>query len=408
MRTTVVILCAIALQLGCGASTPVWYEREPGKTLWTLPLIDPLADAELLVPVHVQDHGPYVFLLDPQAPTTVIDRAVAEDLRLYRKHYVRALNQRDKTVPSRVYEVLSLRSGELRVRNLDVISAPPGTLHAAGRRIDGVIGADLLSRTIVIDVDRDAGVVALVLTGHERIPEGASRVSAALHRGTLRVTGATGSRRSLNLIVELARRTTSLRRGILEGLGAELSPAEEEVFDYTGDRIVVSGRARLDDIALGRVGVGPAEVIPYEDRRGRNDIEYHGVVGQNVLSRYRLVVDRDHQRLWLAPRAATLAEGIERRLARWGEALARCEQPGCASLAFDPATRTLTISRDPSGPAALAITVAAYDDQGKRVAAPLLRAELTRGAAQTVLREPGIEAEYARATSFRVVDANPI
>jgi len=60
---------------------------------------------------------------------------------------------------------------------------------------------------------------------------------------------------------------------------------------------------QLDGIAATNV-----EFFRYADRRfDRLDYVFDGVLGANLLSRYEIVVDRDQQILWLAPRAQSVA-----------------------------------------------------------------------------------------------------
>ena len=389
----------------CGAATPVWYEADGDKTTWTLPLVDPLGNGELVVPAFVNNKGPFLFVIDPDAARTTIDRGVAERLDLYPKQYVRLVNQRDKTVPRRVFEVLDFRAGELHAKNMDVIAAPAGTLAAHGRKVHGIIGSELLSRTIVIQVDRDAGVVRLSLTGHAKTPAGAESVRAPLHRGTLRVAANVQGKRDVDLIVHLARRTSALRRGIMDDLGLAVQPTREEIIDDTGDHVFANARAEVSPVAFNGIRVERAAFVNYVDKRERDDITYHGVLGQNILSRYQVVVDRDKQRLWLAPRALDLASGTATRLARWGDAFARCAARGCAVVAFNPATRTLTVARDADAPATYVVAIQALDAAGAPSAAPLLRTTVSDAA--TEIQDVAVRAEYARAVSFRVVDAAP-
>ncbi len=407
-RTALAALAALgvaSVTAACGATTPVWYENDDGKTTWTLPLVDPLADAELVVPVFIENKGPYLFLIDPDATRTIIDRGVAEALDLYPKDYVRLLNQRDKTVPRRVFEVLEFRTGDLRAKKFDVIAAPAGTLGRGQRSLHGIIGSDLLSRTIVVQVDRDAGVVRLSLTGHEQLPAGAHAVQADLHRGTLRIAATVQGRREVDLIVNLARRTSSLRRSIMDELDLPVQPVREEVVDDTGDHVFANARAEVSPLAFNGFRVERASFVNYVDKREPFDITYHGELGQNVLSRFQVVVDRNNERLWLAPRNGDLAAGAATRLARWGDAFTRCAATGCAALAFDPTTRSLQVARDPAAPARYDVVIEALDAAGNPVPAPLLRA--TVGDQPVAVPDVAVRAEYAGAVGFRVVDATP-
>jgi hypothetical protein len=402
---TAALLCAV----GCGATTPLWYERN-GETSWTLPMLRPLENREVIVPVFINGQGPYEFMLDPLSPVTVLDRGVAQALGLYSRGYVRMLTQRDTTQPRMMYEMMSLRAGDLTISNMAVASAPSGALRAGDRPIHGIMGADLLSRTIVIDVDRDAGVVRLSLTGTKEFPADAVELPVGLHRGILRIGAAVNGAPAGELIVTLARQTTSLHPDRIESLGLTLGPGVEHVVDETGDESRVEGRVADQSMTIGgSVQVAGVDLIPYLDRRGRHDVDYDGVVGQNVWSRFRTIVDHDHKRVYLAPRDGALVPGARRRIDRWNEAFANCAATACATLDYDPTARLLTLRRDAGAPpVSYQVTIVGLDETGAELDATLLTITLLRDRTEATRNDPGTHAPFGGAASFAVVDANPI
>ena len=91
MRRAFAPLFIALFTAACGSSTPVWYEAKPGTKTWTLPLVNPLDNAELIVPVFLNERGPFKFILDPEAPATIVDRGVAERVGLFRGGSARSL-----------------------------------------------------------------------------------------------------------------------------------------------------------------------------------------------------------------------------------------------------------------------------------------------------------------------------
>src|SRR5207237_1156911 len=77
-----VLALALALALGgaCTVGAPPGFSSGDH---WAFPLVGPLEDGVLLVPVTINGKGPYLFLLDPDAPLTSIDEALAAGLDLY-------------------------------------------------------------------------------------------------------------------------------------------------------------------------------------------------------------------------------------------------------------------------------------------------------------------------------------
>lgn len=296
---------AVAAHAGCGAAPPVWYAG--GGTNWTVPLVDAKRNAELVVAATIHGAGPFYFLLDPDAPRSVIDDRVAGRLDLYTDNrWVRVANQRDVTVPRKWYEVLDLEAGDLRVRNLKMLSAPAGSLDRDDLPIAGILGADLLSRTIVIEVDRDAGVARLALTGHARIPEAAVAIRGKLHYGALYVQVPINGGRPVTLQVRLGLRSSTLTTAAMGELGLPTVEARAVLVDETGTRETVHIGAIAESIGLGALAVRDAVFLSHVDKRARDDFPHDGFLGQNVLALYRVVVDRDHEVIWLAPRSRPL------------------------------------------------------------------------------------------------------
>lgn len=301
--TTTLASAALLALIACGAAKPVYYQGD--DTRWEVELIDP-ERPELVVEATVHGAGPYLFILDPDAPRSVMDDQVARDLDLYSDHrYVRVVNQNDVSVPRKFYEVLALDVGELHVRNVKVLNAPAGSLRVGERQVHGILGADLLSRTIVVGIDRDRGTVSLALTGHATVPANAAHVDGWLHYGSLYVPMRVGGR-TLTMQVRLSSAVSTLRSEILRELGRAGAPGSVAIVDETGTALRLEGGGVLD-VALDSVLTESVRFYRHGDQRERFDLTYDGVLGQDILSRYHVVVDRDRKTLHLAPRTTTAA-----------------------------------------------------------------------------------------------------
>src|SRR4051812_38938691 len=64
---------------GCTVGTPTGFSTGDH---WTFPLVGPLEDGLLIVPVTVRGQGPYLFAIDPDANVTAIDTQVFEEAQL--------------------------------------------------------------------------------------------------------------------------------------------------------------------------------------------------------------------------------------------------------------------------------------------------------------------------------------
>jgi len=289
------------LVLGCHASAPVWYE---GKQFsWTLPLVDSGENRELLVPAMVQGTGPHLFLLDPDASISVIDDALADQLDLYSDHrWHRALTRSDSTVPRKLFEVMSLSVGDLRVRNIRMRSAPARSLDVNGRRVVGILGGDLLSSTIVLHIDREARVARLALTGHQLIPAGAVPIRGKVHRGRFYIPVKVNGVREVDVAVAVARGRNALDRDLAVELGLPYRDTHARIVDATGTAQLVRGGGIVASLQLGDIATQNVPFIYDVERPRPTAVHAKGSLGQELLSRYDVVIDRDRAILWLAPR----------------------------------------------------------------------------------------------------------
>ena len=301
---TIACLGLVGCLAACGATTPLWYEGEQDH--WTLPLA--AGDfVEPVVPVMVHGQGPYLFALDPDSPASVIDEKVARSLNLYsNQQYFRILNQKDVTVPRRTYEVLELDTGDLRIRKTRMLHAPEGSLRASGQVVHGILGGDLLSRTIVIDIDRDAGHVRLSRTGTAAVPETAVGLHGWLHRGWLYVPVRVGDRQ-VTMQVRPSARVSTLRRKVLDKLAARpaAQPGNDTTVevDETGTPLVLRSGGVIPTVSFESLVARDVHFYIHGDRRERDRFQYDGILGQDILSRFRVIIDRDHKTLYLAPRS---------------------------------------------------------------------------------------------------------
>ncbi len=305
MRRTSILLAAVTTTLGlglaaCGAAPPLGYTGN--RTQWTVPLVHP-EQRELVVSATVQGKGPYLFVIDPDAARSVIDDRVARQLDLYSdNHYVRVVNQLDVSMPRKFYEVLKLDAGDLHIRNVKMLNAPAGSLRAGGQVVQGILGSDLVSRTIVVGVDRDAGLLNLALTGHQEVREASSRVEGWLYRGLFYVPMRVGDR-TLTMQVRLASSVSTIRPRALDGLGLRGMPAGAMQVDATGTVAHLRGAGVADQVELD--GITLRNVPFYRNVDDREDLQfnYDGILGQDILSRFDITLDRDSKVLYLAPRS---------------------------------------------------------------------------------------------------------
>src|ERR1043165_6055566 len=70
---------AAVLLAGCASTGTSGFSKGDH---WTFPLVGPLEDGQLVTPATVRGHGPYLFLIDPDANLTVIDKQIVDEAQL--------------------------------------------------------------------------------------------------------------------------------------------------------------------------------------------------------------------------------------------------------------------------------------------------------------------------------------
>lgn len=382
------IALGLAATAACGASPPLGYQS---GVRWTMPLVAPLDGAELMVPVTIHNKGPFLFVLSPDQVVSLIDRDVAQSLDLYTPadSWIGVRDETDHFVQRRPYEVLDMRSGELHLRNIRMYSAHSGSIKVRGVPVAGVIGADLLTRTIVIDVDRDRGQVQLVLTGHQAAPTRSTRIAGRLHRRE-------GPLRKVVVPVSVDRERHSSKLELAVDLASETTQVWSKHIP-----------PQSTPVRVGAQHIGDLKMQTFNDRRF-NPKDIDGVLGQDVLSQYRVMLDQDKRILWLAPRESDLIASAAARIGRWGDVFSRCRALGCVTVRFDPimgGQHRIHVERDPAAPGIpFDVVLQAQTDTGESLPGLVrIRVELSRTHPIMV----GLGGARMNAATYRVVDASP-
>jgi predicted aspartyl protease len=102
------------------------------------------------------------FILDTGATYSLIDRKVADRLRLQR-HAGKVMNF-DKYIPVEWSSIQDLRVGPLRVQDVRVMVVKLAKYSELAENADGIIGLDLLSRSKKFTIDYDRRTVSFQLT----------------------------------------------------------------------------------------------------------------------------------------------------------------------------------------------------------------------------------------------------
>jgi hypothetical protein len=331
---------ALGLALIAGACTsgaPPGFTGGTGDR-WSFPLVGPLEGSLLITPVTIGTHGPYLFLIDPDAPISIIDAELVKAAELRPISGPERLDETDTQRPRAYAELLGLEVGTLIVERREVMVVPRHTYDVAGRRIHGVLGRDVLADSLAFGFDRDRGLGHLVAEKSFRPPAGATAISFTLLQPRIgnakvlpvprRLVSASINGEAFPLHIDLGAVPSQLREGLWER--AKLVPREVRaaVIDEVATPRLVTRTSEPAPVTLGPI-TGTAAFLPYADKRWEEQ-DIAGTLGLGFFAGHAVWASWHTRALHVVSRGPVPAK---ERIARWDSAvLARCKQPGCIGL----------------------------------------------------------------------------
>ncbi len=442
--------------------------------LWTVPLVAPLENGQFLVPVSIQGEGPYLFLVDPDAPESSINVSIANGLKLRPSRGTTAMRgdrptEEDHIVRVGSVQVRKMTIGTLSVRRMEIRIHRDNSYWVGGRRVDGVLGRDIISDSLIYHFDRDQGMLYIATQGNLKVPENAKKLSFTQSYGTLRRYLAKmkiNQKHGVTMHLDLGAPSSMLWPELSQKFKLPKIPAEFSLVDEYGSRRQVTTGNVAGLVGTKKVEANAIVMIPFADRRLEHE-DLDGVIGQNFWSKYNVTVNWHQKKFWLQDRNRDLAANAAARLSRWGSDLDGCENPACTVVtmnvdnaptsqapgtvpANDPVAPTETMEAPPAAapgsnpgnsnlpgftaaPTALAIAVpapvaaqysltiereqlgldfaydvvvGAVDENGKSLALPTFLVSFQTGVKSISL--PALSPTYADAAGFVVLDMTPV
>lgn len=423
MRHSLAAVALATLAGACSVGAPPGFAE---GDRWVIPLIGPLEDQLLLVPALVNDKGPFVFAIDPDAPVSVIDEDVLNATGAHTGEGPRLLDESD-TQRNRFYaEILSWQLGTLTVKGpMPAEVVGKGTFDADGRRIHGVIGRDIVADSLVFSFDRDAGVAVLSTQKAFSAPSKATALSYSKLQSQIenvetlplprRLVNATIGNAKVAMHVDLGATASQLRPRSWAKAGLVTSAASLTAVDEVGILHPIKEQGVASAVSVRDVTSKDVVFVPFVDKRWP-DQDVEGALGLNFFKPYRVTVNWDSDKLYLWPRSGL--QNVLQRISRWqSRTLAACKDAGCAKVTLiDPLAGrapemmpekhpgvVASIVRDPSAKHLdLELLVAVTPAPGK---GPLqwLVANLPAGTDRAMTH---LSADYVGAT-LTVLDASP-
>ncbi len=318
---------------GCTIGAPPGFSKGDS---WSAPLVGPLEGGTLVVPVMIHDHGPYLFGVDPDAPISHIDVALASELGLRTGIGPEFVDEADKSRTTQTAEVLRLSIGTLSVRSRTFFASSVGTFNTAGRQIRGLIGRDILSESLVFGFDRDRGMLYIATQKGFTKPEGAitigydrlkTRLASQISPVSRRLSTVQIGDKKVPMHIDLGDATSQLRDGIWAEAGLERIDLGRAVVDEVGTRRETKIAGVAGTVRLGDASATGILFVPYADKRW-DELALGGSIGLNFFHGYAVWMNLDDDQLHLVPRGG--ADQTQARIDRWNsQVLSACSVPAC-------------------------------------------------------------------------------
>jgi predicted aspartyl protease len=274
-------LSALAGAGGAGAQPPKIGKPRPAPGPPNMPRLPPAAidealeiggddiearkrETRLSVEVRVNGRGPYQFVVDSGADTSVVGLRIARDLELPLGTPVVLNNMTDRNIVDRVH-VAELSLGPSIIRNLQLPALREVDLGGAG-----MIGIDALARQrLMMDFEKKLIRVEDASRPVRSMP-GDIVVTARLSRGQLILTEVKAGRVTLDAVVDTGSQITIGNSALREKLVKSRRHKLETVtaIGVTGTSVELHV-ARIDELRLGsvtltNVPIAFADVPPFE------------------------------------------------------------------------------------------------------------------------------------------------
>lgn len=156
-RWLIILLLAVA---GCGRGVQP-AGGQAGEQVIGLHIVQGPGGATLaLVPVFIQDQGPFTFALDTGASSSVVDRDIAAQLNLPVVDTPVEITGVTATSEARLVQVSTWRVGQMSLPKA-LLASLEMPVHNKRHGLQGLLGSDILSRFGAITVDYERQVLVL-------------------------------------------------------------------------------------------------------------------------------------------------------------------------------------------------------------------------------------------------------
>jgi predicted aspartyl protease len=257
----------------------------------------------ILLPVHVNEHGPFDFILDTGAGTSLLSTELAKQLDVKIIGSKEGHGAGGKVAVS-LARVDSLAVGEMRLQTVDVGIVDLASIgRAVDAKIDGDIGYNFLKQ-FRVTVDYHHSVIRLedpkriehfASGGKTKMPIRLANPAKPLILVDVHANG----RGPFQFAIDTGTSTTS----VTPELAKELSLRTSEIPPITGGGgQIAASTATLQSLQLGGVKIDNISVVVTDFFTMLNAVigaKLDGIVGYNFLRNYKVVIDYPGETLTL-------------------------------------------------------------------------------------------------------------
>ena len=267
---------------------------------------------KIYLPIRVNNKGPYWFILDTGSVSNVVDTDLANRLSITARDSFEARGAGEKTITGAVgSDVLLAISGlELRQPKIDIEPVNAAISAAEGRRVDGLLGYDLLSR-FVVEIDYVARQVTIVEPSRFRYVGQGDTIPLEIVRGNILVpadlTLPNGSTTLGTFLIDTAWRTSLTLTSPFVATRNLLTTTPKTIDAVTGMGIggaTVDTIGRMPRLKLGQYAIENFVADFSHAKAGvLSQGDFAGVIGAEVLRRFNLIFDYPRGRMIIEPNA---------------------------------------------------------------------------------------------------------
>lgn len=327
-RKALALACA-ALIGGCAVGAPPGFSS---GNKWAFPLVAPLENTPLLVPVMINGKGPYLFAIDPDSPVSMVDSAIKSELKLYTVRGPEIVDERDKRVNTGLAEVQTITLGSLKVRNKKFRVIMTGRYWINGRLVRGVIGRDIIADSLIFAYDRDKGMGYLATQGHMPPPSDSIKLGYRRFNNRKLVPAVINNKHKVELHMDLGGPVSMLWPAKIKKLHLPQLRVQATSMDEAGTIHRISGGTLIGILDVkGKVKSHGVYMLAYNDKR-MNEVDLDGTLGQNFLKGHNLMANWHKTTFYLTPRDKDLGAHAAERLRRWGPAFDKCKNTACVDI----------------------------------------------------------------------------